>query len=303
MNKIVTSEPKILWKLKCKLGEGTLWVKEHNSIYFVDIKKKKFFSLDIKKNKKKIFSVNKEIGFLAHIKGHVFVLGLQGELRIQNIKTKKVIKSIFIEKNLKLNRINDGKTDTVGNLWFGTMDNLERKIEKGSLYKLDKNLLLTKVDKNYRITNGPAFIDQFNFYHTDSSKKIIYKIKINKKNKIISKKIFKKFTQKDGSPDGMTLDKNKNLWVAHFHGACISVFNNKAKLIHRINFPAKNITNCAFGGKKNNELFVSTATKGMNRTDMQNFRYSGLFFSVKTNAKGILQKKFIISNEKKRSLL
>ena len=63
MKKIVTSNPKILWKLKCKLGEGTLWVKEHNSIYFVDIKKKKFFSLDIKKNKKKIFSVNKEIGF------------------------------------------------------------------------------------------------------------------------------------------------------------------------------------------------------------------------------------------------
>ena len=303
MNKIVTSKPKILWKLKCKLGEGTLWVKEHNSIYFVDIKKKKFFSLDIKKNKKKIFSVNKEIGFLAHIKGYIFVLGLQGELRIQNIKTKQVIKSIFIEKNLKLNRINDGKTDTVGNLWFGTMDNLERKIEKGSLYKLDKNLLLTKVDKNYRITNGPAFIDQFNFYHTDSSKKIIYKIKINKKNKIISKKIFKKFSKKDGSPDGMTLDKNKNLWVAHFHGACISVFNNKAKLIHRINFPAKNITNCAFGGKKTNELFVSTATKGMSRTDFRNFKYSGLFFNVKTNAKGILQKKFIISNEKKRSLL
>ena len=303
MNKIVTSEPKILWKLKCKLGEGTLWVKEHNSIYFVDIKKKKFFSLDIKKNKKKIFSVNKEIGFLAHIKGYVFVLGLQGELRIQNIKTKKVIKSIFIEKNIKLNRINDGKTDTVGNLWFGTMDNLERKIEKGSLYKLDKNLLLTKVDKNYRITNGPAFIDQFNFYHTDSSKKIIYKIQINKKNKIISKKIFKKFSQKDGSPDGMTLDKNKNLWVAHFHGACISVFNKKAKLIHRIQFPAKNITNCAFGGKNTKELYVSTATKGMSKADLRKFRYSGFFFSVKTNARGVLQKKFIISNEEKRSLL
>ena len=146
MKKIVTSEPKILWKLKCKLGEGTLWVKEHNSIYFVDIKKKKFFSLDIKRNKKKIFSVNKEIGFLAHIKGNVFVLGLKGELRIQNINTKKIIKSIFLEKNLKLNRINDGKTDPAGNLWFGTMDNLERNIENGSLYKLDKKLIMTKVD-------------------------------------------------------------------------------------------------------------------------------------------------------------
>ena len=60
------------------------------------------------------------------------------------------------------------------------------------------------------------FLDQFNFYHTDSSKKKIYKIKIDSKNNIIIKKVFKKFLPKDGSPDGMTLDRNKNLWVAHY---------------------------------------------------------------------------------------
>ena len=303
MNKIKTTEPKPIWKIRCTLGEGTLWVKEHNSIYFVDIKKKKICSLNIKNKKKKIFKVNKEVGFIAHIRDHIFILGLQGELRIQNLKSKKILKSIKIEPNLKLNRINDGKTDPARNLWFGTMDNLERKIEKGSLYKLDKNLKLTKVDKNYRITNGPAFIDTNNFYHTDSAKKTIYKIKINKNNKIVSKKIFKKFSPQDGSPDGMTLDKNKNLWVAHFHGACISVFNNKAKLIHKINFPAKNITNCAFGGQNNKELFISTATKGMSKADIQKFSYSGYLFSVKTNSKGILQKKFAFKNEKKRPLL
>ena len=303
MNKIKTTEPKPIWKIRCTLGEGTLWVKEHNSIYFVDIKKKKICSLNIKNKKKKILKVNKEVGFIAHIKDHIFILGLQGELRIQNLKSKKVLKSIPIEPKIKLNRINDGKTDPAGNLWFGTMDNLERKIEKGSLYKLDKNLKLTRVDKNYRITNGPAFIDKYNFYHTDSPKKTIYKIKINKNNKIISKKIFKKLSAEEGVPDGMTLDKNKNLWVAHFRGACVSVFNNKAKLIHRIKFPAKNITNCAFGGKNNKELYVSTATKGMNKADLRKFRYSGFFFCVKTNAKGFLQKKFILNNEEKRSLL
>ena len=81
------------------------------------------------------------------------------------------------------------------------------------------------------------------------------------------------------------------------------VFNKKAKLIHRIQFPAKNITNCAFGGKNTKELYVSTATKGMSKADLRKFRYSGFFFSVKTNARGVLQKKFIISNEEKRSLL
>ena len=303
MNKIKTSEPRVIWNSKCKLGEGTLWVKEHNSIYFVDIKKKKICILNIKNNKKKQIKVNKEIGFLAHIKKNIFILGLQGEIRIQNLKSKKIIKSILIEPKIKLNRINDGKTDPAGNLWFGTMDNLERKIEKGSLYKLDKNLSLTKIDKNYRITNGPAFIDKLNFYHTDSSKRKIYKIKINKNNKILNKKIFKKFSNKVGVPDGMTLDNNKNLWVAHYHGACISVFNNKGKLIHRIQFQAKNITNCTFGGTNNNELFVPSATKGMNSTDLQKFRYSGSLFSVKTNCKGFLQKKFILADEKKRSLL
>ena len=303
MLKIKTLYPKVLWKVRCTLGEGTLWVKEHNSIYFTDIKKRKIYSFNTVNKKKNIYNVNKEIGFLSHIRDYIFILGLQGELRIQNLRSKKILKSINIEPDIKLNRINDGKTDPVGNLWFGTMDNLERKIEKGSLYKLDKNLKLMKVDKNYRITNGPAFIDQYNFYHTDSSKKNIYKIKVNKNNKIIGKKIFKKFSNQDGAPDGMTLDKNKNLWVAHFHGACISVFNSKAKLIHKINFPAKNITNCTFGGQNNSELFVTTATKGMSKAEMRKFSYSGYLFSVKTNVKGILQKKFVMKNEKKRSLL
>ena len=113
-------------------------------------------------------------------KKNIFVLGLQGELRIINLKSKKIIKSITIEKNIKLNRINDGKTDPIGRLWFGTMDNLERNIKKGSLYCLDQYLKLTKVDTNYYITNGPAFIDSSNFYHTDSRKRKIYKNKLNK---------------------------------------------------------------------------------------------------------------------------
>ena len=40
IKKIFTSQPKCIWKSNNILGEGTLWVKEHNSIYFVDIKKK-----------------------------------------------------------------------------------------------------------------------------------------------------------------------------------------------------------------------------------------------------------------------
>ena len=82
MHKIKTSQPEVLWNSKCILGEGVAWVKEHNSLYFVDIKGKKIFKLDYKNKNKKIYKIDKEIGFLAHISKNTFVLGLQGEIRI-----------------------------------------------------------------------------------------------------------------------------------------------------------------------------------------------------------------------------
>ncbi len=301
--KIFTSKPKCVWKSNNILGEGTVWVKELNSVFFVDIKKKKIFSFNIYNKKKKIINLNKQIGFLAHISKSIFILGLEDELRVVNLKSGKIINSIPIEKNIPNNRINDGKIDTIGRLWFGTMDNKERSIKTGSLYCLDENLNLHKVDSNYIVPNGPAFIDAKNFYHTDSRKKTIYKIRVNKSFKITKKKIFLKFNSNDGSPDGMTIDSNKNLWVCHFHGACISVFNKFGKKIHQIGFDAKNITNCTFAGKNNDKLFISSATKSMTKSELKKYRYSGAFFSVKTNMKGFTAKSLFLTNDKKRSLL
>ena len=294
MHKIKTSQPEVLWNSKCILGEGVTWVKEHNSLYYVDIKRKKIFKLNYKNKNKKIYKIEKEIGFLAHVSKNTFVLGLQGEIRIVDLKKKNKKISIKIEKKFKNNRINDGKTDHQGRLWFGTMDNLERNIHNGSLYCLDSNLNLNQVDKNYMITNGPTFINKRCFYHTDSKKKIVYKIYIDKNLKVISKKIFIKFRKNEGSPDGMTLDNYQNLWVCHYNGSCISVYNKKGNRLHSVNMPTKNITNCTFGGYRNSELFVTTAIKGMSKKELKLFPLSGNLFKIKTNVFGMINKKFKI---------
>ena len=290
--KIKTSKPECIWQTKAFLGEGTLWVKSLNSIYFTDIKRKKIFTFNTKTKRKKIIKINKEIGFLSHIKKNIFILGLKGELRIVNLKNNKKIKSIFIEIDKPLNRLNDGKTDPRGRLWFGSMDNLERNIQNGSLYCLNKNLKLKMVDNKYMITNGPAFINEKNFYHTDTKKRIIYKIKIDKNLNILEKKIFKKFLSVEGFPDGMTTDRFKNLWVCHFGGSSISVFNQKGKKIYKIKLPAKNVTNCAFGGANNNDLYITTALKGLKEIDKKKYNLSGSLFKVRTNSKGMTSKSF-----------
>ena len=285
-----------MWKNKSLLGEGTLWVPTLNSIFFVDIKEKKIFILNTKTKKRKIFKVNKEIGFVSHIKENVFILGLKSELRIINLINKKVLYSIKIESNKKYNRLNDGKTDPMGRLWFGTMDNLERKKSSGSLYCLNNKLKLHKVDSKYFITNGPAFLNKNNFYHTDTRKKIIYKIRINNKLKILKKSVFLKFRKVDGFPDGMTTDTKNNLWVCHYAGGCISVYNLKGKKIHKINLPAKNITNCTFGGSKYNQLYVSTARKDLKIKDINKYPLSGSLFKIRMNIKGKATQSFKLSS-------
>ena len=282
---IKTTTPECIWRVKSVLGEGVLWVKEINSIFFVDIKKKRILILNINTNKKKILKVSKTIGFISQIKKDIFIFGLKSELIFINLKNLKVLASVPIESKKTNNRINDGKTDPLGRLWFGTMDNAEKK-QTGSLYCLDKNLVLHKVDKKYLITNGPAFINKNNFYHTDSGKRLIYKIKINKKLRILKKSIFIKFNKLLGSPDGMTTDKKNNLWVCHYGTGIISVYNSKGKKIYQFSLPVKNVTNCTFGGKSNNELYITTARKGMKKKDLKKYPLSGSLFKVKTNLKG-----------------
>jgi len=294
-NIIKSSTPICLWKTKSLLGEGVSWSQKLSSVSFVDIKKKKILILNSRTNKRKIINIDKEIGFVFHLKKNIFLLGLKSEIRIVDFKNKKILISIDVETDKPDNRINDGKIDSLGRLWFGTMDNFEKE-KKGALYCLDNKLNLHTVDKDYYIPNGPAFISNNTFYHTDSKKRKIYKIKVNKKLNIIKKSIFIKFTKKMGSPDGMTTDIKNNLWVCHYRGACISVYNKKGRKIHKIYFPAKNITNCTFGGIHNNELFISTALKGMKKNEIKKFPLSGNLFKVKTNTRG--KKLFTFSQKK-----
>ena len=78
MHKIRTAEPKVVWNSKCILGEGTLWVKENDSVYFVDIKKKRIHVLNIKNKRRKTINLNKQIGFLVHIKKIYLFWDLRG---------------------------------------------------------------------------------------------------------------------------------------------------------------------------------------------------------------------------------
>ena len=71
--------------------------------------------------------------------------------------------------------------------------------------------------------------------------------------------------QIDNQPDGMCLDADLNLYVAHYGMRQVQVLSREGKLVRR--YPGGNLTtsNVAFGGPKMNQLYV-TGALGEERT-------------------------------------
>ncbi len=72
------------------------------------------------------------------------------------------------------------------------------------------------------------------------------------------------FSENDGLPDGMTIDEEGCLWIAHWGGSKITRWNpSTGEQILSIPIPALYVTSCTFGGPNLTDLYVTTARTRM----------------------------------------
>ena len=191
------------------------------------------------------------------------------------------------EADIPGNRFNDGKVDSNGRYWAGTMD-LEQQSESGALYRLDPDLSVSKCDDDYIICNGPTFnLDNTVIYHTDSIKRIVYALDMNPNGGLSNKRVFTRFTKDDeGVPDGMTVDCEDCIWVAHFGGARLTRYSPAGEILQVVPLPAPNITSCTFAGADLDTLFITSASTAMSEADLATYPLAGSFFSYKPGVTG-----------------
>lgn len=253
---------KVIAELHCQLGEGTWWSARENAVYWVDILAPALHRYSLATAQVSTWPMPEKIGWVVERRNRPgFIAGLQSgivELRLDPVMWKPIVDP---EPQLPGNRMNDAKVDAMGRIWAGTMD-VEILEVTGSLYRLDTDLRVTQQDTGYLITNGPAFgASNECLYHTDTGRSVIYRFDFSADGEISGKTEFIRFPAEWGNPDGMTVDAEGGLWVAHWGGGCVSRFNPDGTLDRRISLPASQITNCAFGGENLDRLFVTSAAK------------------------------------------
>ena len=175
-----------------------------------------------------------------------------------------------------LNSPNDIVCKSDGSVWFtdppfGILSHYEGHIAKPELptnvYRLDpKSGKLTVVAGDVDRPNGLAFSpDESKLYIIEAgvTPRVIRAYDVTDGGTRLGKGSVLITAEEKGTPDGLRVDMDGNLWAGWGMGAegldGVAVFNPAGKLIGRIDLPER-CANVCFGGRQRNRLFMCAST-------------------------------------------
>ena len=277
--------------VKAVLGEGPVWVIGEQALYWVDISGRKIFRRR-QDGATEAWETPIKIGSLAPRAGGGFIAGTDQGLALAELEIGRI--EIFANPDATLpdNRFNDGKVDRWGRFWAGTMDGLEKRAS-GTLYRVDPDLRVTAVDTGYRVTNGPAFSpDGRIMYHNDSARQATYAFDLDADGKATNRREFARYGKGQGYPDGMTVDADGCLWIAFWDGWCVRRYSPAGEPLAELGVPVQRPTSCAFGGEGLKTLFISSARRDLEGTELARQPLAGGLFAVEPGVHGIAERPF-----------
>lgn len=270
------------------LGEGAVWHPEKEALLWVDITGGKVFMYKPEKGMIHNIDLESMVGTVVPSSGEFFAVAAQ-ETGIFGIREDGTTLKIgdFPGDAVPNVRFNDGKCDPRGRLWVGTMHQQARE-GAGKLYMFEGDSLLVK-QAGVTISNGIVWDTGINvMYYIDTPTKSVYAYDYNPgTGEISNRRVVIEIPRDTGSPDGMSIDAEGKLWIAHWGGYGVYRWNpENGELMDKIEVPAPNVTSCAFGGKDLKTLYITTAKAGMSKEQLEKYPLSGSLFVIETDTKG-----------------
>lgn len=283
----------VLVKGNNTIGECPIYDADNKTIYWVDIINKKFFKYELESEKLSTFAAGKYDSYIIAAKNGDILLGMQDGLYRYNFDANKPeLLGAPKPYNIYSHRFNDGKCDVTGRLWAGSTTFYEES-EDCVLYRIENDYKFDPVVSDVHVSNGMGWSpDNSIMYYIDSWKKLIYRYEFDPVKGIVSNpKILIDFNKSEvGNPDGMTVDENGNLWIAHWGGSRVSCWSPKGKKVDQIMFPNR-IPTCPLF--VNDDLIVSTATLNYTKEQLAMEQpYAGSLLKIHVGIKGAPSYKF-----------
>jgi sugar lactone lactonase YvrE len=284
---------------KSLLGEGPWWDHDRMTLSWIDVLGRMIHRYDPAANINNTIIAGQHIGCAVPRKSGGMIACMQDGIYHVDYENNKIEPVCDVEKKIRDNRFNDGKCDSRGRLWFGSMS---MKISqggkfknRGSFYNYSQKYGVVKVFGDVGISNGIAWSrDDTKMYYIDSLTRSVACFDFDiEKGLLRNKRYIIKIPGTDGLPDGMTIDVEGLLWIAHFGGFQVSRWDPETgEKIGKIELPVPNVTSCIFGGNDLDELYITTAREGLKKEDLKKYPLSGGLFKAWPGIKGSILHKF-----------
>jgi sugar lactone lactonase YvrE len=258
-----TVTAKLLEHARATIGEGPIWDDRSRRLLWVDIPAGLVRWLDPTTGNSSSLDVGQPVGAVALGADGGLVAALRDGFAFFAPGSSTMSRLLPVERSLTGNRTNDGKCDSKGRFWAGTMAT-DHTPGAGTLYRLDRtngDYAVSAMISGITVANGLDWSpDNRLMYYIDSPTQRIDVFDFDEESGTpANRRAFAEIPAADGMPDGMTVDAEGHLWVALFRGAKVRRYRPNGEINLEVKVPVTLVTSCAFGGRNAEDLYITTA--------------------------------------------
>ena len=287
----VLAPPRCVWNAKAELGEGTLWSRREQALYWLDILGRRLHRFDPASGAQATWQFDEEISAAAEREKEpgLLITLRRGFATFDPARPQVPPRYLHQPEEPAGNRFNDGKCDPQGRFWGGTMD-WDCQAPTGVLYRFDGDGTCTRRESGITVSNGPTWsADGRTMYFNDTAPNRILAYDFDLEAGTLSnRRTWLRLPPGEGYPDGMTTDAAGRLWICHWGGRCVSCHDPASGAeLTRIELPAAHITDCAFGGPDLRTLYITSAWSGLDAAQRDAQPLAGALFAVELDSPGL----------------
>ncbi len=289
----MTNDVRCVIERSDQLGEGPVWSVRDQTLYWVDIVGRRAHSYSPSTGRRNGWSLPSEIGALALRNSGGVLVALRSGFTLLDLDTGNLTPVHDPEPDLPENLFNDGAVDRAGRFWAGTLH--QDEVEPlGSLYRLDADGTCARMLTDLIISNGIGWSpDDATMYLSDSGQHRIFAFDFDLgRGEISRQRTFAEIDERDGVPDGLTVDSEGHVWAAIWDGGALRRYAPDGALVEVIELPVPRPTSCAFGGPRLTTLFITSARDGLTDSQLEAAPLSGSLLALETAVRGIAEPTF-----------
>jgi sugar lactone lactonase YvrE len=274
---------------RAELGEGPVWSERERRLIWVDIPGRAVHLSDLANGKDRRIALDGMPGAVVERAGGGLALAWAKGFGALVPANGRVESWCHPEAHLPLNRFNDGKCDAQGSFWAGTMATDEPRGPNAALYRLGPDRRAVKMLDRVTISNGLAWsADGSTLFYIDTPTSCIAAYEV-RGDRLGPKRVAVEVdSQEHGWLDGMCIDAEGLLWVAHFGGGRVNRFDPRnGRLVQTVRLPVSNATSCCFGGERLDHLYITTARLGLDERGRTEQPTAGSVYRYQTGAIGL----------------